>query len=125
MLNDPVNAVDPLGLINIAEAYAKAEGALKPYVVGGALVVTGGVTTAAGVITAGAGFASIPETGPAGVLVGTTGLVVAGVGVTGVAVGLDVYADELRRRLGLPEWFDVMRNFEFFTKDFTKEVPCE
>jgi RHS repeat-associated protein len=115
-LNDPVNFVDPSGLLNLAEAYAKIESALKPYVVGGALVVTGGAIAAAGAVTTYAGFISTPATGPAGVLVGTTGLVVTGAGVAGFVLGLDVYADELRRRLGLPEWFDVIRNYELLPK---------
>ena len=128
-LNDPINAIDPFGLFDLLGTYAKIESALKPYVVGGALVVTGGVTTVAGAITTYAGFISTPSTGPAGVLVGTTGLVVTGVGVTSFTLGLDVYADELRRRLGLPEWFDIMRNFEFFEKykepKPSGDAPCK
>jgi RHS repeat-associated protein len=116
VLNNPLNAIDPLGFLSLPEAYARVEGALKPYIIGGALVVTGGVTAMAGAITAGVGLVSIPETGPAGVLVSATGFVVAGAGIAGLAVGLDVYADELRRRLGLSEWFDVIPNFEFFTE---------
>ena len=116
VLNNPLNAIDPLGFLSLPEAYARVEGALKPYIIGGALVVTGGVTAMAGAITAGVGLVSIPETGPAGVLVSATGFVVAGAGIAGLAVGLDVYADELRRRLCLPEWFDVIPNFEFFTE---------
>ena len=118
-----------MGLFDLLGAFAKFEGALKPYVVGGALVVTGGVTTVAGAITTVAGFVSIPETGPAGALVTAVGASVTVTGVAQFTLGLDVYADELRRRLGLPEWFDVIRNFEFFTKhDEPKpsgDGPCE
>jgi RHS repeat-associated protein len=128
VLNNPINAVDPLGLFDLVGTYAKVEGALKPYVVGGALMVTGGVTAMAGAVTTAVGAMSIPETGPAGVLVSATGLVVTGAGLSAVAVGLDVYADELRRRLGLPEGFDVIRNFEFFTEPEQpkplKNGPC-
>jgi len=129
VLNNPVNLIDPLGLLNLAETYAKFEIAMKPYVVGGALVVTGGVTTVAGAVTTYAGFISTSATGPAGVLVGATGLVVTGAGVAGFALGLDVYSDELRRRFGLPEWFDVMRNFELLPKHEepkpSGESPCK
>jgi RHS repeat-associated protein len=115
--NNPIMFMDPTGLcdttgLNIAEIYAKVESALKPYLVGGGLIVTGSVTTAAGIITTGAGYGSMPATGPAGFVVGTTGLVVTGVGAAGITVGLDVYSDEFRHRLGLPEWFDVLPGFE-------------
>ncbi|MBW1787509.1 MAG: hypothetical protein JRK53_12930 [Deltaproteobacteria bacterium] len=97
---------------------------MKPYIVGGALVVTGAVTTVAGAITTGAGFVSIPETGPAGALVMAVGASVTVTGSAMFTLGLDVYADELRSRLGLPEWFDVFRNFELFPTQ-EEENPCE
>lgn len=119
---NPISFIDPLGLINLAEAYAKVERSLKPYVVGGALVVTGAVTTAAGAITAGAGFVSIPETGPAGAFVMAIGASVTVTGAGQITLGLDVYADELRRQLGLPEWFDVLRDFQLLPHE---EGECE
>ena len=129
MLNNPINAIDPLGLFDLVGAFAKVEGALKPYVVGAGLVVTGGVTAVAGGAATVVGYGSIPATGPAGVLVGTTGVLVFVAGAAEVALGLDVYADELRRRLGLPEWFDVIRNFELFTEHEQPkplgDEPCE
>jgi RHS repeat-associated protein len=128
VINNPVNAVDPLGLFDLVGTYAKVEGALKPYVVGGALIVTGGVTTVAGAVTTAVGFASIPETGPAGALVTAVGGAVTITGLAQFTIGLDIYSDELRRRLGLPEWFDIMRNFEFFTEPgqpkLIKNGPC-
>jgi RHS repeat-associated protein len=114
--NNPINWVDPIGLITFPEVWAKVEMAVEPYLVGGALVVTGGVTTVAGAITTSAGFVSIPKTGPAGALVTAAGALVTVTGVAQFTLGLDIYADELRRRLGFPEWFDVYRNFEFFTE---------
>jgi RHS repeat-associated protein len=110
--NDPVNTFDPSGLMDIGEAYGHIEGALKPYLVAGGLVVTGAATAVAGGALAVAGYGSIPATGPAGVLVGTTGVLVAGAGVAQFVLGLDVYSDEIRYRLGLPVWFDVIRGFE-------------
>jgi len=117
--NNPVLIIDPTGLCGeiqkgktIMEYYAKVEEVLKPYLVGGGLVVTGGATTVAGALLTGAGFASIPETGPAGVLVTGTGVVVTVTGASQFTLGLDVYADELRNKLGLPEWFDVIHNLE-------------
>jgi hypothetical protein len=98
--------------MDIGEAYGHIEGALKPYLVAGGLVVTGAATAVAGGALAVAGYGSIPATGPAGVLVGTTGVLVAGAGVAQFVLGLDVYSDEIRYRLGLPVWFDVIRGFE-------------
>ena len=51
-----------------------------------------------------------------GALITCAGLTVTAAGMTKFTLGLDVYADELRRRLGLPEWFDVIRNFELLPK---------
>jgi RHS repeat-associated protein len=125
-LNDPIRFIDPWGLINLVEAYAEMEGAIKPYVVGGALVVTGSVTAVAGGTTTVLGYGSIPETGPAGALVGTIGELVTVVGAAQFTLGLDVYADELRRRLGLPEWFDVIPYFELFTTQKNqKDESCK
>jgi hypothetical protein len=109
-------------LLDLTEAFVAVERAAEPYVVGGALVVTGGVTFVAGAVTTVGGYGSIPKTGPAGFLVGNIGALVAGTGVTQVALGLDVYADELRRRFDLPGWFDVWRDFEFFPHEKGK---CE
>jgi RHS repeat-associated protein len=120
--NNPINSIDVLGLINLAEAYAKFEGAVKPYLVGGALIVTGAATTAAGVITIGIAFPTIPVTGPAGVLVTAIGAAVTVTGAAQFGLGLDVYADELRRQLGLPDWFDIYRNFELFQHE---EEECK
>ena len=63
VVNHPINVIDTFGLMNIAGAYARFEGAMKPDLIGGALVVTGGVTTIAGAVTATEGFVSIPVTG--------------------------------------------------------------
>jgi len=112
VLEDSVNLVDTLWLLNIAEAYVKVETTIKPYVVGGALVVTGAVTIAAGAITTGLGFAGIPETGPAGGMVTDVGAEITVTGAAQFGLGLDVYANELRRQLGLPDWFDIYRDFE-------------
>jgi RHS repeat-associated protein len=120
--NNPINSIDRSGLLDLTEAFVAVERAAEPYVVGGALVVTGGVTFVAGAVTTVGGYGSIPKTGPAGFLVGNIGALVAGTGVTQVALGLDVYADELRRRFDLPGWFDVWRDFEFFPHEKGK---CE
>jgi hypothetical protein len=109
-------------LRDIGEAYGHIEGALKPYLVAGGLVVTGAATAVAG-------YGSIPATGPAGVLVGTTGVLVAGAGAAQFVLGLDVYSDEIRYRLGLPVWFDVIRGFELLpqapVQTSEKEGACK
>ena len=68
------------------------------------------------------GYGSILATGPAGVIVGTTGVLVTVTGAAQFTLGLDVYADELRHRLGLPEWFDVLGNFELSPKHEQQEL---
>ncbi len=106
---NPVSFVDPYGLITLPEIYAKVETYAKPYTIGGAFVTTGGVTAVVGSGLTVVGYASIPETGPLGALAGTTGVVVTATGVSMFTLGLDVYSDELRNRLGLPKWFDVIK----------------
>jgi RHS repeat-associated protein len=127
--NNPLCLVDPFGLMDIGEAYGYIEGALKPYLVAGGLVVTGAATSVAGGALAITGYGSIPATGPAGLLVGTTGVLVAGAGVAQFVLGLDVYSDEIRYRLGLPIWFDVIRGFELLPQAQIsmneKEGSCE
>jgi len=126
--DNPVNAIDPFGLITLPELYAKVEAPAKPYVVGGALVVTGGVTTFAGSVLTIVGYGSIPETGPAGALTGTTGLGVAFTGATMFTLGLDVYADELRNKLGLSPQFDVWKDFELLPNHESNKSnrgPCK
>ena len=86
-------------------------------------VVGGGdLGAATGAITTGVGLASIPETGAVGALVTAVGASVTVIGAAQFGLGLDVYADELRRQLGLPEWFDIYRNFELFQHE---EGECE
>jgi len=114
--NDPGNWVDPFGLLNFSDAYSRIEGTFKPYLIGGALVVTGGISAIAGVVTFSTGIMSIPEIGPAAFLITSAGTLVIISGVGQFILGLDIYVDEFRRRLNLPVWFDVVPNFEFFNK---------
>jgi RHS repeat-associated protein len=114
--NNPINLIDPYGLITLPEIYAKVETFAKPYTIGGALVTTGGVTAVAGSALTVVGYASIPESGPAGALAGTVGVAVTAIGASMFTLGLDVYSDELRYQLGLPKWFDIIRDFELLPK---------
>lgn len=126
--NNPINRNDPLALLSIAEAWGRIEGAAKPYLVGGGLVVTGAYTMYAGAITTGAGFISIPTTGPAGAFVVAVGMTVTVTGAAQFTLGLDVYADELRHVFGLPKWFDVIRGFELLPRIENLEISkgeCE
>jgi RHS repeat-associated protein len=123
--NNPLNFVDPLGLITLPDIYAKIETFMQPYTIGGALVVTGGASVFAGSTLTVAGYSSVPETGPAGILVGTTGVIVTTTGAGMFTLGLDVYSDELRYRLGLPEWFDVIKDFELLPKHVDKSISRE
>jgi RHS repeat-associated protein len=136
--DDPINFTDSMGLTTLPDIWARIEFAAKPYVVGGGLVVTGGATMVAGASLAVTGFGSMPVTGPAGFFVGSVGVAVTGTGAIQFGLGLDVYADELRHKLGLPLWFDVIRDFELLQnieqpptvqqdirKSPLKEVDCE
>jgi len=85
VLNDPVNWVDPNGLINWGHV-----------TVGTTAVIGGGITLAAGGAVVGIGiaeFATIPVAGPIGALMGIHtigiggGLVGAGIGLGGFGIG--------------------------------------
>ena len=105
---DPINLVDPWGLIEwyndpshwTARSYdpiifiMKTEKIIEPYAVAGGMIVGGVAVTAAGAITTVSGAISIPETGPAGVLVTTTGLVVTGTGITLGELGIDTLLEQ-------------------------------
>ncbi|MDD5452109.1 MAG: RHS repeat-associated core domain-containing protein [Desulfovibrionales bacterium] len=133
--NNPIMLIDPLGLcaktatvptvnrntllasnINLPEAYVEVEGPVQPYVVAGGLISSGIATTMAGGTTTVIGYGSIPVTGPAGFAVGTAGLVTTATGVGQVAVGLDIYVDQIRHNFNLPKWFDLIPQFDFFQK---------
>jgi len=124
--NNPIMGVDPWGRcqqsswlntsINMANVYIKIENFLSPYIVGATMVGAGGVVTVVGGITALVGLASIPETGPAGALIGIAGLKVAVVGAGTVALGLDVYTDTLRTQFNLPKWLDLIPNIQLMRK---------
>ncbi|MDQ7837777.1 MAG: RHS repeat-associated core domain-containing protein [Thermodesulfobacteriota bacterium] len=130
--NNPIMSNDPLGLcanisannrnillasnINLPEAYIKVEGPFQPYVAAGGLISSGIATTMAGGTTTVIGYGSTPVTGPAGFVVGTAGLVTTATGIGQVAVGLDIYVDQIRHNFNLPKWFDLIPQFDFFQK---------
>ena len=76
------------------------------------LIIAGAETGRHGIILTASGFGSEPETGLAGILIGTTGLGVTSLGLLQIGIGVDIYADMLRNEFGLPEWFDIIHNFE-------------
>ncbi len=87
---------------------------LEPYVVAGGMVTSGAVVIGAGAVTTVAGYGSMPATGPAGAVIGTVGIgtTISGVGI--FTIGVDIYSDQLRHKLDLPDWFDVISDFDFF-----------
>ena len=55
-------------------------------------------------------------------------MVVTTTGASMFILGLDVYSDELRNKLGFPDWFDVIKNFELLPKNGHEETnrgDCE
>lgn len=122
--NDPVNWVDPYGLMSVGDAFAKFEMALEPYVIGGGMVVGGAIVTGAGAVATVSGYGSMPVTGPVGAITGTAGVLTTVAGAALFTTGIDIYADQLRHELGLPAWFDVISAFDFFPPHGEHDVPC-
>jgi RHS repeat-associated protein len=126
--NNPVNFIDPSGLANFGELYIKlVEKPFSPFIVAGGAVVSGGAVAFAGATTTVVGFASMPATGPAGALVGSMGALTFLAGMSLIGVGLDIYADQARHRLMLPEWFDIIKTLDLFPAQKIKKpspTPC-
>jgi len=114
---DPVNRGDPWGLAVYPWTFPPI--AIYDYVIPPSLIVAGGGVAVAGGAAVVGGFGSIPVTGPAGVLIGTTGAGVVFTGLSSVGLGIDMYLDLLRRDFGLP--LDLIPNINFFPK---KEMPA-
>jgi len=123
--DSPTNGIDPYGLINIGDAFAAVDMAIEPYVVAGGMVVSGAVVAGVGAAAAVAGYGAIPATGPTGAIVGTAGVgtTVGGVGI--LSTGIDIYSDQLRHTFDLPDWFDLIPEFDFFPPHDHHKNPCD
>ena len=110
--------------MSILDIFVKVELALEPYVVAGGMVTSGVAIIGAGVVTTVTGYGSMPATGPAGALIGTAGVMttISGVGI--FTTGVDIYSDQLRDSLDLPDWFDVIPDFDFFPPHGDHDDSC-
>jgi len=116
VLGDPINWTDPWGLAVYPWTFPPI--AIYDYVIPPSVIFAGGGVAVAGGAAIVGGFGSIPMTGPAGALIGTTGVGVVFTGISTVGLGIDMYFDLLRRDFGLP--LDLIPNINFFPK---KEKP--
>jgi len=124
--NNPVMGIDPSGLclekifnysITLPDVYIEAEKLVTPYLVAGGTTAIIAVVTAAGSAVTAFGAKSIPVLGPIGVIIAAKGIVVTAAGATQIAIGLDMYSDQLRYQFGLPKSFDLMPNVNLMRKE--------
>ena len=98
VMNDPINLVDPAGLLSIAEAWGFVETYVSPLVVAGGAITAGYITGAVGLLVSGSGVALAPETCGASLVAVPAGGIMTAAGVGMVMFGADTFMN----------WYEMM-----------------
>jgi RHS repeat-associated protein len=126
--NSPTTFGDPFGMFcSPFQLWLKAHTAAEPFFVAGGFISTGLVVAGTGGFTVVWAARNIGVTGGASLAIAPIGASKFLIGLAGVAVGVDIYLDEIRRRVpGNPEWIDLL-DLDIFGQhetDNNRKQPC-